>query len=107
MKAIYKKMFVPPILSVKGIKLSFGPKELFSDVELYINRGDKIALVGRNGSGKSTLLKILNGDIDPDSGEMFIQPGIKIAYMPQTPNFEGYKTLKDVVLSGLPNMGKG
>ena len=100
-------MFEPPILTVKGIKLSFGPKELFSNVELYVNRGDKIALVGRNGTGKSTLLKILNGDLDPDSGEMFIQPGTKIAYMPQTPNFDGCKTLKEVVLSGLPDNGKG
>ena len=100
-------MFEPPILTVKGIKLSFGPKELFSNVELYVNRGDKIALVGRNGTGKSTLLKVLNGDLDPDSGEMFIQPGTKIAYMSQTPNFDGCKTLKEVVLSGLPDNGKG
>lgn len=106
-RPLIKKMFEPPILTVKEIKLSFGPKELFSNIELYVNRGDKIALVGRNGSGKSTLLKILHGDITPDSGEMFVQPGIKIAYMPQTPDFSGYKSLKDVVLSGLPNNGKG
>ncbi len=95
-------MFEPPIMTIKGVKLSFGPHELFSDVELYINRGDKISLVGRNGSGKSTLLKVIAGIIEPDSGEMFVQPGTKIAYMPQDPNIQGYKTLKEVVLSGLP-----
>ena len=89
-------MFEPPIMTIKGVKLSFGPHELFSDVELYINRGDKISLVGRNGSGKSTLLKVIAGIIEPDSGEMFVQPGTKIAYI------QGYKTLKEVVLSGLP-----
>ncbi len=96
-------MFEPPIMTIKGVKLSFGPHELFSDVELYINRGDKISLVGRNGSGKSTLLKVIAGTIEPDSGEMFVQPGTKIAYMPQDPNIHGYKTLKEVVLSGLPS----
>lgn len=95
-------MFEPPIMTIKGVKLSFGPHELFSDVELYINRGDKISLVGRNGSGKSTLLKVIAGIIEPDSGEMFVQPGTKIAYMPQDPDIHGYKTLKEVVLSGLP-----
>lgn len=95
-------MFEPPIMTIKGVKLSFGPHELFSDVELYINRGDKISLVGRNGSGKSTLLKVIAEIIEPDSGEMFVQPGTKIAYMPQDPNIQGYKTLKEVVLSGLP-----
>lgn len=94
-------MFEPPIMTIKEVKLSFGPHELFSDVELYINRGDKISLVGRNGSGKSTLLKVIAGIIEPDSGEMFVQPGTKIAYMPQDPNIQGYKTLKEVVLSGL------
>lgn len=95
-------MFEPPILTVKEIKLSFGPQELFTAVDLYINRGDKISLVGRNGSGKSTLLKVIAGIIEADSGEIFMQPGIKTAYMPQDPEIGNYKTLKDLILSGLP-----
>ena len=91
-----------PILTLSGVKLSFGTHELFTDVELYVNRGDKIALVGRNGSGKSTLLKVIAGIQDADSGEIFLHPGVKVAYMPQTPDFAGYKTLREVVLSGLP-----
>lgn len=91
-----------PILTLSGVKLSFGTHELFTDVELYVNRGDKIALVGRNGSGKSTLLKVIAGIQDADSGEIFLHPGGKVAYMPQTPDFAGYKTLREVVLSGLP-----
>lgn len=94
-------MFEPPIITIKGVRLSFGPRELFSDVELYINRGDKISLVGRNGSGKSTLLKVIAGIMEPDCGDIFIQPGVKIAYMPQDPDVHGYATLKDIVLSGL------
>ncbi len=93
--------FEPPIMTIKGAKLSFGSNQLFSDVELYINRGDKICLVGRNGSGKSTLLKVISGVIEADDGEIFIQPGIKISYMPQDPDFSAFKTLREVVLSGL------
>lgn len=97
----------PPIYAIKGAELSFGTNQLFSNVDLYINAGDKISLVGRNGSGKSTLLKVISGVIEPDNGEIFIQPGVKIAYMPQEPDFSGYATLRDVVLSGLPQNGEG
>lgn len=93
--------FDPPIMTIKGAKLSFGSNQLFRDVELYINRGDKICLVGRNGSGKSTLLKVISGVIEADDGEIFIQPGVKISYMPQDPDFSEFKTLREVVLSGL------
>lgn len=94
-------MFEPPIMTIKGAKLSFGTNHLFTDVELYINRGDKISLVGRNGCGKSTLLKVISGVIEADEGEIFIQPGVRISYMPQDPDFSGYKTLREVVLAGL------
>ena len=93
----------PPIFTLKGVSLAFGDNQLFQNVELYINRGDKISLVGRNGSGKSTLLKIIAGVLEPDSGEIFVQPGIKISYMPQEPDFGKCKTLREVVRSGLPN----
>lgn len=96
----------PPIYSIKGASLAFGTNQLFSDVELYINRGDKISLVGRNGSGKSTLLKVISQIIEADHGEIFIQPGTKIAYMPQEPEMGNYQTLKDVVLSGLPQQSE-
>lgn len=92
-----------PIYTLKNISLAFGDNRLFTDVELSVNRGDKISLVGRNGSGKSTLLKIIAGIIEPDNGEIFIQPGINISYMPQEPDLKKYATLRDVVRSGIKN----
>ncbi|MFV0627324.1 MAG: ABC-F family ATP-binding cassette domain-containing protein [Alphaproteobacteria bacterium] len=94
-------MAQPPIYTLKNTSLSFGNHNLFSDVEVYINAGDKISLIGRNGSGKSTLMKLICGLIEPDRGEIFIQPGIKIAYMPQDPDLSKYKTLKEVLMDGI------
>ncbi len=91
----------PPILTLKNARLTFGVKPLFVGLELNILKGDKICLVGRNGSGKSTLLKILSSVIEADEAELFVQPGIKISYMPQEPDCLEYKTLRDVILSGL------
>lgn len=90
-----------PIYTLRDVSLTFGVKPLFTSVSLNISKGDKICLVGRNGSGKSTLLKIISGKIEPDAGEVFIQPGIKVAYMAQEEDFSTYKTLKEVILSGI------
>ena len=95
-----------PIYTIRNAKLSFGLNPLFTDVDLYINRGDKICLVGRNGCGKSTLLKVIAREIEPDEAEFFVQPGIKIGYMPQEPDFSGFKTLREVVEAGLPKEEK-
>ncbi|MDR2901516.1 MAG: ATP-binding cassette domain-containing protein, partial [Lactobacillales bacterium] len=94
--------FEPPIYTLKNARLSFGLNPLFTGLDLHIGRGAKICLIGRNGSGKSTLLKTVAGLIEPDDGEIFIQPGTRVAYMPQESKFQGFKTLRDVVLSGLP-----
>jgi len=96
-----------PIYTLKNAHLSFGLNPLFTGIELSISRGDKICLVGRNGSGKSTLLKVISGRIEADQAEVFIQPGTVISYMPQEDDFSEYETLRDVVLSGLENHGRG
>jgi ATP-binding cassette subfamily F protein uup len=91
-----------PIYTLKNVHLAFGDNQLFEDVELYINKGDKICLVGRNGCGKSTLLKVIAGVIEPDGGDIFIQPGVKVAYMPQEPDLSCFTTLKEALTSVLP-----
>lgn len=77
--------FEAPVYTLKGIKIRFGSKQLFEDVELYINRGDKISLVGRNGSGKSTLLKIIAGIMNPTTAKFSSSPTSKSATCRRTP----------------------
>lgn len=91
----------PPLLTLKDIRLSLGDKALFTGVEVAVGRGDRISLVGRNGSGKSTLLKIAAGVVQPDGGEVWTQPGVKVAYLPQEPDLSGFDTVHDFVAQGL------
>lgn len=63
--------------------------------------GERLCLVGRNGSGKSTFLKMAAGLIEPDDGEVFVQPGTTVAYLPQEPDLSGFKTVLDYVEEGL------
>src|ERR1700754_509121 len=90
-----------PILALQGIRLTLGSTLLLDGAELSVLPGDKIALVGRNGSGKSTLLKIAAGEIEPDGGKRFLQPGATIRYLPQEPDLSGYATTLDYAAAGL------
>ncbi|AIB10977.1 elongation factor 3 [Azospirillum argentinense] len=91
-----------PITALQGVSVTFGGRPLFETIDLSIGRGDKACLVGRNGSGKSTLMKVLAGMIQPDGGTVFTQPGARIAYLPQEPDFTGCATVHDYVAAGLP-----
>ncbi|WP_298369208.1 ATP-binding cassette domain-containing protein [Azospirillum sp.] len=91
-----------PITALQGVSVTFGGRPLFESIDVSIGRGDRVCLVGRNGSGKSTLLKVLAGQILPDAGALFVQPGARVAYLPQEPDFTGCATVQDYVVQGLP-----
>jgi len=91
----------PPILILRDIHLTFGGTPLLEGAELSLSEMDRLCLVGRNGSGKSTLLKIAAGMIQPDSGEVFVQPGTTLRYLPQEPDITGSPTTLDYVADGL------
>lgn len=91
----------PPLLRLDNIFVTFGGTPLLSDASLSVSEGDRIALVGRNGSGKSTLLKIAAGLVEPTGGEIFRHPSSTIRYLPQTPDMDGFKSVRDYVAAGL------
>jgi ATP-binding cassette subfamily F protein uup len=68
---------------------------------LSLSKGERAALVGRNGAGKSTLMKIISEAIEPDSGEVWRQPGITYATLTQEPDLSGYASVLDYVAEGL------
>ncbi len=86
---------------MSGISLTFGGEPVFSDLDLVVQPGDRVALVGRNGSGKSTLMKVMAGLVEPDRGEIVVPPGKSVDYMEQDPTMEGFATLGDYAASGL------
>ncbi|MBR4714670.1 MAG: ABC-F family ATP-binding cassette domain-containing protein [Bacteroidales bacterium] len=85
------------LLTVENLTKSFGDKLLFEDISFGINAGQKTALIARNGYGKSTLLNILTGKELPDSGKVTFRGDVKMAYLPQTPDFHRHQTVRSFV----------
>jgi ATPase subunit of ABC transporter with duplicated ATPase domains len=75
------------VLTIQGLSKAFGSKKLFEDLELLVEPGERIAIMGDNGAGKSTLVKIILGDETPDAGQVRIGPAIRSAYLPQHVTF--------------------
>ncbi len=90
-----------PILKLQNISYTLGGRPLLDGAELSVQPGERLCLVGRNGSGKSTLLRIAAGELEQDSGEHFLQPGLKVYYLPQEPDLSAWQTVFDYVTSGL------
>jgi ATP-binding cassette subfamily F protein uup len=90
-----------PLLQLSEISLTFGGDPIFSGLDLVVQPGDRLALVGRNGSGKSTLMKVMAGLVEADSGEVTVTPGKTVAYMEQEPDMAGFTTLGDFASHGL------
>ncbi len=89
------------LISLREVSVSFGGPVLLDRVDLQIERGDRVCLVGRNGAGKSTLVRILSGDLEPDGGEVIREPGVRVALLPQEVPTETQGSVHDVVATGL------
>ena len=90
------------VLSIKGLSKGFGGRTLFDHVDLEVEGGERIALLGDNGTGKSTLIKIIMGEEEPDSGKLRKGPTVKVGYLPQIIHFDHpERTLVDTMLYDL------
>ncbi|MBW3560043.1 MAG: ABC-F family ATP-binding cassette domain-containing protein [Proteobacteria bacterium] len=96
-------MAPPPIVALKDVRLADGPVMLFDGVDLGLEPRVRACLVGRNGAGKSTLLRILAGRVEPDGGDRFTNPGLRIAFVPQEPEITGDTLLDYATASGAPD----
>ncbi len=96
-----------PLLRATQLQHSIGQQIVLDNAELQLEAGDRVCLLGRNGCGKSTLLRIVEGSSSVDAGEVWRQPGVKIARMEQTLDFASpEETIYDVVADGLAGLGK-
>ncbi|WP_247924145.1 ATP-binding cassette domain-containing protein [Streptococcus oralis] len=86
------------ILQANKIERSFAGEVLFDNINLQVDERDRIALVGKNGAGKSTLLKILVGEEEPTSGEIYKKKDISLSYLAQDSRFESDNTIYDEML---------
>jgi len=94
------------LLRLEQLQLAYGTHVLLNRADLTVEKGERLALVGRNGTGKSTLLKLVAGDILPDDGSIWRAPGLKIGVLAQElPEASGL-TIFDMVAQGLPEAGE-
>ena len=94
------------LVTLRDITLGFGHPTLMENINLRIEEGERIALLGRNGCGKSTLLKLLTQEILPDTGEIQFQTGLVVARMSQDVAAEISGSNYAVIASGLGEIGQ-
>lgn len=81
------------ILNIEHISKIYGEKVIFEDASFGVQEGDKVGIIGINGTGKSTLLKMLAGEEVPETGQIIMQNNIRLAYLPQNPQFPENATI--------------
>lgn len=94
------------LLRLEQLQLAYGTHVLLNRADLTVEKGERLALVGRNGTGKSTLLKLVAGDILPDDGSIWRAPGLKIGVLAQELPESSGLTIFDMVAQGLPEAGE-
>ncbi|NSL57069.1 ATP-binding cassette domain-containing protein [Uliginosibacterium aquaticum] len=90
-----------PLLTLENACLAFGDVALLDHSELVLEPGEKVALIGRNGAGKSSLLRALAGQAKLDDGTVWRQPGLKVAYVAQEPDFALDRTVFATIADGV------
>ena len=89
------------LLSAERVTKTYGTRVLLDQASFYLERGDKVGVIGVNGTGKSTLLRLLAGVEEPDEGVVTLYPNVRLGYLPQDPKFQGERTVLEQVLLGL------
>ncbi|MDP2822573.1 MAG: ATP-binding cassette domain-containing protein [Sulfuritalea sp.] len=95
-----------PVLTLDRACLAYGHVALLDHAAMQIDAGERIGLIGRNGSGKSSLLKALAGLGSLDDGEVWREPGLSVAYVPQEPEFATHDTVFEAVAAGLGEVAR-
>ena len=95
-----------PLLSFDRVSIAFGQAPLLEGASFTVEAGERIGLIGRNGAGKSTLLQLVDGAVAADAGEVWRQPGLRIARLAQELPGDADATVYDAVAEGLAEAGR-
>ena len=90
------------LLSAERLSINFGSRQLLTDVNFYLNEGDKTGIIGINGTGKSTFLKVLSGILEPDEGKITRNPNVQVSYLSQNPHMDDDATVLEQVFLHFP-----
>ena len=90
------------LLRAEQVSMNYGTRQLFTDVTIHLNAGDRIGIIGINGTGKSSLLRVLAGASEPDSGTVTLDPNIQVSYLSQDPHMEPEHTVMEQVFAAWP-----
>ncbi|MGD8804629.1 MAG: ATP-binding cassette domain-containing protein, partial [Chloroflexota bacterium] len=88
------------LVTVEKVSKQYSERQLLNQVDLLINEGDRIGLIGINGSGKTTLLRLVAGLEAPDEGKITVWGGVRIGYLPQDPELGGELTVLEYLYAG-------
>ena len=94
------------LLQLQRVALHYGEQILLDQIDLQIEHGERVCLVGRNGVGKSTFLRVIEGAIKPDSGDLIAPPGLRIARLEQEPRMTPGRTVYQEVAAGLDTIAQ-
>jgi ATP-binding cassette subfamily F protein uup len=86
-------------LSVENISKSFGERTLFENISFGINKDQKIAFIAKNGSGKTCIMNIINGDDEPDTGQVVLRKGLNMAFLSQKNNLQDELTIEESIFA--------
>lgn len=96
---LLQKKYTVNYLSVENISKSFGERNLFRDLSFGINKDQKIAFIAKNGSGKTCIMKILNGDDEPDTGNVTMRKEVKMSFLSQVPQLQDNLTVEETIFA--------
>ncbi|MGI6204571.1 MAG: ABC-F family ATP-binding cassette domain-containing protein [Anaerovoracaceae bacterium] len=85
------------VISAKDITKSYGADEILRGISFHVNEGDRIGIIGENGAGKTTLLRILNGEEEASSGDVFVSSDLSVGYLRQQDDFSSDRTVIEEV----------
>ena len=94
------------LLTLREVSMAFGGPPLLDGVNLQLEAGDRLCLMGRNGTGKSSLLRLMSGELLPDGGEIIRQQGLRVSLVSQDIPQGISGTVFDLVAGGMGNAAK-